>query len=175
MHISPATPSLPNTGLPTCALPKRTEKRRTPRPTRLRLAPSRPPTLSSRKNSPSPPGPRRAPRLAPRRRALRPRGGGAGGANDGFGRFLAIRRGAAQAKRRGDRLSRHLDLVTLEAPPRVELTSARGGNPTADELRPSPSSTPPSTRPRLLTESILAAAARQFHLPASLLLLAKQN
>ena len=102
-------------------------------------------------------------------------GGGAGGANDGFGRFLAIRRGAAQAKRRGDRLSRHLDLVTLEAPPRVELTSARGGNPTADELRPSPSSTPPSTRPRLLTESILAAAARQFHLPASLLLLAKQN
>ena len=74
-----------------------------------------------------------------------------------------------------DRLSRHLDLVTLEAPPRVELTSARGGNPTADELRPSPSSTPPSTRPRARTERILAAAARQFHLPASLLLLAEQN
>ena len=133
MHISPTTPSLPNTGLPTCALPKRTEKRRTPRPTRLRLAPSRPPTLSSRKNSPSPPGPRRAPRLAPRRRALRASGGGVGGANDGLRRFVASRRGAAQAKRRGDRLWRHLDLVTLEAPPRVELTSARGGNPTADE------------------------------------------
>ena len=175
MHISPATPSLPNTGLPTCALPKRTEKRRTPRPTRLRLAPSRPPTLSSRKNSPSPPGPRRAPRLAPRRRALRPRGGAREAPTTASDASSPL--GAAPPKQSGGETASRA--TSTSSPSRRRLASssrARGGaTPRPTSPWASPSLTPSSTRPRLLTESILAAAARQFHLPASLLLLAKQN
>jgi len=69
-----------------------------------------------------------------------------------------------------ERLQRHLDAVSLEAPPRIELTS--GAAPTGHGLVVLDSSFNPPTRAHL---HMLECAATLFDIKRSLLLLAKQN